>query len=117
MCSGPRSRPPIEERPARRWAYERARDGGTYERARDGGRMSVNGAERPQGETAGVEVDVAVDAGPPLQRERARTIFQKGAPGRRAFQCPAPEVPAVDPEQLLPARFRRARAAGLPEVS
>jgi glycine dehydrogenase subunit 2 len=53
----------------------------------------------------------------PLQRERARTIFQKGAPGRRAFACPPLEVPEVDAEQLLPARFRRSEPARLPEVS
>jgi glycine dehydrogenase subunit 2 len=53
----------------------------------------------------------------PLQRERARTIFQKGAPGRRAFLCPPLEVPEADGERLLPARFRRAEPARLPEVS
>src|SRR5207302_10799090 len=53
----------------------------------------------------------------PLQRERARTIFQKGAPGRRAFVCPELDVPAVDPDELLPARFRRRRPPRLPEVS
>ncbi|HEV3048065.1 MAG TPA: aminomethyl-transferring glycine dehydrogenase subunit GcvPB [Solirubrobacteraceae bacterium] len=53
----------------------------------------------------------------PLQRERARTIFQKGAPGRRAFVCPAVDVPAADAGELLPERFRRAREARLPEVS
>jgi glycine dehydrogenase subunit 2 len=52
----------------------------------------------------------------PLQREPARTIFQKGAPGRRAFQCPELDVPQVDPE-VLPARFRREQPARLPEVS
>ncbi|HEV2975259.1 MAG TPA: aminomethyl-transferring glycine dehydrogenase subunit GcvPB [Solirubrobacteraceae bacterium] len=54
---------------------------------------------------------------PPLQRERVRTIFQKGAPGRRAFVCPELDVPAVDPDELLPARFRRRRPPRLPEVS
>jgi glycine dehydrogenase subunit 2 len=54
---------------------------------------------------------------PPLQREHARTIFQKGAPGRRAWVCPALDVPAVDPGELLPERFRRARPPRLPEVS
>jgi glycine dehydrogenase subunit 2 len=54
---------------------------------------------------------------PPQQRNRARTIFEKGAPGRRAFVCPELDVPAVDPEQLLPARYRRAQAPRLPEVS
>ncbi len=56
-------------------------------------------------------------AGPPLQRERAQTIFQKGAQGRRAFVCPEPEVPAADPQELLPARFRREHEPRLPEVS
>ena len=47
----------------------------------------------------------------PLQRDRAKTIFEKGAPGRRAFVCPELDVPPVDPETLLPARYRRGRAA------
>jgi glycine dehydrogenase subunit 2 len=45
------------------------------------------------------------------------TIFERGAPGRRAFQCPALDVPAVDPEELLPTHLRRAKPARLPEVS
>ncbi len=53
----------------------------------------------------------------PLQRDRARTIFEKGAPGRRAFVCPDIDVPPTDPEQLLPARHRRAAPPRLPEVS
>jgi glycine dehydrogenase subunit 2 len=53
----------------------------------------------------------------PQQRDRARTIFEKGAPGRRAFQCPALDVPVVDGETLLPARHRRAEPPRLPEVS
>jgi glycine dehydrogenase subunit 2 len=53
----------------------------------------------------------------PQQRDRARTIFEKGAPGRRAFVCPDMDVPEVDPEQLLPARYRRAAPPRLPEVS
>jgi glycine dehydrogenase subunit 2 len=53
----------------------------------------------------------------PQQRDRARTIFQKGAPGRRAFVCPPLEVPDADAEQLLPARFRRVEPARLPELS
>jgi glycine cleavage system P protein (glycine dehydrogenase) subunit 2 len=53
----------------------------------------------------------------PLQRERARTIFEKGAPGRRAFVCPRLDVPPADPQQLLPARFRRVQPPRLPEVS
>ena len=50
----------------------------------------------------------------PLQREHARTIFQKGAPGRRAFTCPAVDVPEVDVSELLPERFRRTRPPALP---
>ena len=53
----------------------------------------------------------------PLQRERARTIFEKGAPGRRAFLCPELDVPRVDGDELLPQRFRRAEPPRLPEVS
>jgi glycine dehydrogenase subunit 2 len=54
---------------------------------------------------------------PPLQRQRAQTIFQKGAPGRRAFVCPDREVPFVDVSELLPERFRRREPPRLPEVS
>jgi glycine dehydrogenase subunit 2 len=54
----------------------------------------------------------------PLQRERAQTIFEKGAPGRRAFVCPKLDVPDVDAETtLLPARYRRTEPPRLPEVS
>jgi glycine dehydrogenase subunit 2 len=55
--------------------------------------------------------------GTPQQRDRARTIFQKGAPGRRAFVCPEIDVPAVEVGELLPERFRRAEPPRLPEVS
>jgi glycine dehydrogenase subunit 2 len=53
----------------------------------------------------------------PLQRQRSSTIFQKGAPGRRAFVCPELDVPTVAPETVLPVRFRRAEPPRLPEVS
>ncbi len=55
--------------------------------------------------------------GNPLARQSARTIFQKGAPGRRAFQCPEIDVPAAEGSELLPDRFRRATPPRLPEVS
>jgi glycine dehydrogenase subunit 2 len=55
-------------------------------------------------------------AEPPIQAERARTIFEKGAPGRRAFQCPELDV-LLDARELLPARFRRRQGPRLPEVS
>ncbi|HLH15090.1 MAG TPA: aminomethyl-transferring glycine dehydrogenase subunit GcvPB, partial [Solirubrobacteraceae bacterium] len=56
-------------------------------------------------------------AGAPAREEAALTIFQKGAPGRRAFTCPELDVPAVDVGELLPERLRRERAPRLPEVS
>jgi glycine dehydrogenase subunit 2 len=43
------------------------------------------------------------------------TIFERGAPGRRAFTAPQLDVPQVD--GLLPDRFRRSEPARLPEVS
>ncbi len=57
-------------------------------------------------------------AQPPLQREEVKTIFEKGAPGRRAFVCPEIDVPAPpDGHELLPARLRRSEPPRLPEVS
>jgi glycine dehydrogenase subunit 2 len=53
----------------------------------------------------------------PLQREPAVTIFERGAPGRRAFQCPELDVPEAPIEELLPAHLRRAEPPRLPEVS
>ena len=53
----------------------------------------------------------------PLQREAALTIFERGAPGRRAFQCPDLDVPEVSLDELLPAHLRRAEPPRLPEVS
>jgi glycine dehydrogenase subunit 2 len=67
--------------------------------------------------SAEVPVPTSAEGAGPLQRERARTIFERGAPGRRAFVCPELDVPHADAEELLPARFRRRRGARLPEVS
>jgi glycine dehydrogenase subunit 2 len=53
----------------------------------------------------------------PLQREDALTIFQRGALGRRAFQCPELDVPDVAADELLPAHLRRTEPPRLPEVS
>jgi glycine dehydrogenase subunit 2 len=52
-----------------------------------------------------------------LQQEEAATIFERGAPGRRAFQCPELDVPAVDPSELLPPQLLRRQPPRLPEVS
>ena len=51
----------------------------------------------------------------PQQREHATTIFEKGAPGRRAFRAPALDVPPVD--GLIPDGLRRAQPPRLPEAS
>jgi glycine dehydrogenase subunit 2 len=59
----------------------------------------------------------AATAAIPMQADEARTIFQKGGPGRRAFVCPPLDVPAADAEELLPSRFRRAEPPQLPQVS
>jgi len=53
----------------------------------------------------------------PLQREQVLTIFERGAPGRRAFACPALDVPDVAPEQVLPEHLIRHQPPRLPEVS
>jgi glycine dehydrogenase subunit 2 len=52
-----------------------------------------------------------------LQREPAVTIFERGAPGRRAFQCPQLDVPDASLDELLPAHLRRSEPPRLPEVS
>jgi glycine dehydrogenase subunit 2 len=51
----------------------------------------------------------------PQQRERATTIFEKGAGGRRAFAAPELDVPHVD--GLIPDGMRRARPPLLPEAT
>ncbi len=53
----------------------------------------------------------------PLQLEAATTIFERGASGRRAFQCPELDVPDVPLEELLPDHARRREPPRLPEVS
>jgi glycine dehydrogenase subunit 2 len=57
-----------------------------------------------------------VDDRSPLQHEAVSTIFEKGAPGRRAFVCPELDVPEA-PAEALPGRLRRERGPALPEVS
>ena len=59
----------------------------------------------------------SADSATPMQRDEVRTIFEKGARGRRAFQCPPAGVPDRDPHELLPGSLRRSEPARLPEVS
>ncbi len=51
------------------------------------------------------------------QREEVRTIFERGAPGRRASHLPVLDVPEQPIDDVLPARFRRRGLPLLPEVS
>jgi glycine dehydrogenase subunit 2 len=53
----------------------------------------------------------------PMQRERARTIFEKSKPGRRAAVLPAAEVPEPPLEELIPAKLLRDEPPRLPEVA
>nr|MBF6621094.1 aminotransferase class V-fold PLP-dependent enzyme [Patulibacter sp.] len=53
----------------------------------------------------------------PIQRDHATTIFEKGAPGRRAFVAPESGVPDVALDEILPERLRRSTPARLPEVT
>ncbi len=46
-----------------------------------------------------------------------KTIFERGAEGRRAFVAPPAEVPETPIEELIPASARRPTAPRLPEVS
>jgi glycine dehydrogenase subunit 2 len=57
----------------------------------------------------------APNGGTPLQNEHATTIFEKGAPGRRAFEAPELDVPHVD--GLIPDGMRRAEPPRLPEAT
>ena len=52
----------------------------------------------------------------PLQRERAQTIFEQGAPGRSGASLPPNDVPDADPKALF-GGLAREEAPYLPEVS
>lgn len=53
----------------------------------------------------------------PMQRERARTIYEKSVPGRRAGVLPEAGVPETPLEELIPAELLRDEAPRLPEVT
>ncbi|MDP9385346.1 MAG: aminomethyl-transferring glycine dehydrogenase subunit GcvPB [Actinomycetota bacterium] len=52
-----------------------------------------------------------------MQRDRARTIWDKSKPGRRAFTAPEPDVDAQPLDELIPARMRRTEPPRLPEIT
>ncbi|HEX8752234.1 MAG TPA: aminotransferase class I/II-fold pyridoxal phosphate-dependent enzyme, partial [Solirubrobacterales bacterium] len=53
----------------------------------------------------------------PMQAERARTIFEKSKPGRRAAVLPVAGVPEVPLEELIPAELLREEPPRLPEIA
>jgi glycine dehydrogenase subunit 2 len=57
------------------------------------------------------------DVPTPLQRDGARTIFERSVEGRRAAVVPACDVPETALDELIPAKLLRDRPADLPEVS
>ena len=52
-----------------------------------------------------------------MQRERARTIFEKSKPGRRAAALPDAGVPETPLEELIPAKLLRSEPPRLPEIA
>jgi glycine cleavage system P protein (glycine dehydrogenase) subunit 2 len=59
----------------------------------------------------------SVDGGTPMQRDPARTIYERSAEGRRAGSVPETDVPDTPLEDLIPKKLLRDRPAELPEVS
>ncbi len=53
----------------------------------------------------------------PMQRDRAKTIFERSVEGRRAAQLPAADVPERPIDELIPKQLLRETPAELPEVS
>jgi glycine dehydrogenase subunit 2 len=53
----------------------------------------------------------------PMQRERARTIYEKSKPGRRAAVLPQAEVPETPLRELIPSRLLRSQPPALPEIA
>ena len=89
----------------------------SQERTSEHGRAPLQGAGPVPARTAGQERAAPVPGATPQQLERVATIFEQGAPGRRAFVCPPIDVPLPAGAELLPPRLRRAEPPRLPEVS
>jgi glycine dehydrogenase subunit 2 len=89
----------------------------SQKRASGRGRTPHDGASPVPAGTTGQERAAPAPDAVPQQRGPVTTIFEQGAPGRRAFVCPPIDVPLPPREELLPARFRRAQPPRLPEVS
>src|SRR5579859_5918447 len=52
----------------------------------------------------------------PHQTQNESLVFEKSAPGKRAYKLPPLDVPAVDPKSLL-GEAHRSQSAQLPELS
>ncbi len=52
-----------------------------------------------------------------LSKRPVPVIFERGAPGRVGYSLPASDVPDEPLDAIIPASYRRARPAALPEVS
>ena len=83
--------------------------------ARPRGSAREHGERQPPARRSGIEaheahheVPVAGSAAAPQQRDRATTIFEKGAPGRRAFVAPGARRARGRPTTCCPQRLRRA---------
>ncbi len=103
----------VVDMPSESGPHTRARDESlTTTRAHAG---NYEGAQRISGATMGRPPARATDS--PLQLEEATTIFEKGAPGRRAFACPPMDVPRVVAKDVLAEHLCRAQPPRLPELS
>jgi glycine dehydrogenase subunit 2 len=58
-----------------------------------------------------------VDGGTPMQRDPAKTIYEKSVEGRRAATMPDVGVPETPLEELIPESLLRERPAELPEIA
>ena len=69
------------------------------------------------GDETKVGVGSATSFETPQQRDKAKTIYEKSRPGRRAFTAPHTDVPDTPLDQLIPANLLRKEEARLPEVA
>jgi glycine dehydrogenase subunit 2 len=53
----------------------------------------------------------------PMQKDAAKTIFEKSVAGRRAAQLPTTDVPEAPLEELIPKKLLREQPAKLPEIA
>ncbi len=82
------------------------------------GMAGVDGPDKPGPEGQGLPPELAAgDQYVRSHRQNVPLIFEKSVPGAEGYRLPKLDVPARDPEQLLPAGLLRKRPARLPEVT